>query len=167
MPCRRTTPSLSHSSLKDIRACPNGDHDGRAVRWYFFILIARSSCPRGMWQPWRRPVPGGRSWSLGGTWRSQSYPVSGAGVTGHVAVPELSWVLVVGAGATRHVAAPKLPCAKRRESGPRGTWRSRSCRGSWWRELEPRGTWRLGSYPVPGDGSCGTRRHVRPSYLSS
>jgi hypothetical protein len=25
---------------------------------------------------------------------------------GHVAVPELSWVLVAGAGATRHVAAP-------------------------------------------------------------
>jgi hypothetical protein len=66
-----------------------------------------------------------------------------------------------------HVAVPELSYARRREPGPRGTWRSQSCREPWWRELELRGTWRLRSCPMSGDGSRGTRGHVRPSCLSS
>jgi hypothetical protein len=135
------TPSLSCSALKDTRARPDGDHDGRAGRRYLFTLIARSTRPRGTWQPCSYPVLGGGTWSPGGTWRSRSCPVSGdgsrghvacgspraalcqetgAGATGHVVVSELPRALVAGAGATRHVTALELPCARRRE--PRDTW---------------------------------------------
>jgi hypothetical protein len=44
---------------------------------------------------------------------------TGAGVTGHVAVPELLRALVAGGGATRHVAALELPYVRRWE--PRDT----------------------------------------------
>jgi hypothetical protein len=47
----------------------------------------------------------------------------------HVAVTELSRALVAGAGATRHAAVLELSHAQRREPGPQGMWRSRSCRG--------------------------------------
>jgi hypothetical protein len=52
--------------------------------------------------------PSGGSWSHGarGSLGAVLCPGTGAGATGHVAVPELSWALVAGAGVT---------------------WRSRSC----------------------------------------
>jgi hypothetical protein len=61
---------------------------------------------------------------------------------------------------TEHVVVLELSCARRRELGPRGTWRSRSCRGPWW--WEPRGTRRSWSYPVLGDGSWGHRACGNP-----
>jgi hypothetical protein len=76
-----------------------------------------------------------------------------------LALPVWAWALLV--------AAFELSCAMRWELGSRGTWRSRSYRGPWWRELELQGTWRLQSCPVPGDGSRGTRGYVCPSRPSS
>jgi hypothetical protein len=73
---------------------------------------------------------------------------TGVGATGHVAVPELPQALVAGARATTHTAILELSCARRQEPGPQGTWWLQSCH-------------------VPGDGSRGTRGHVRPSCLSS
>jgi hypothetical protein len=89
---------LSCSTLKDTRVCPDGDYDGQAARRYLFTLIARSSHHGAHGGP--RAVP---------------CQEMGAGATGHVAVPELSLVLVAGAAATRYVVAPELPCARRRE----------------------------------------------------
>jgi hypothetical protein len=63
-----------------------------------------------------------------------------------------------------HVTVPKLTCARRRESGPRGTRWSWSCRGPWWLEL--RGMWRFRNCPVSRDGCRRTRRHVGLSCLS-
>jgi hypothetical protein len=83
----------SRSALKDTRACPDVDHDGQAVRWYLFTLIAHSpqllptghvaaselSCAR-RWElePWGHvavPEPScARRRELGSqsTWRSRS-----------------------------------------------------------------------------------------------
>jgi hypothetical protein len=126
--------------LKDMRARPNGDHDGRAARRYLFTLIARSSCPRGTWRSRSCAVPGDGSRGHGarggpgaatgpggGSWSHEAHggpgavlcQETGAEATGHVAVLELPQALVVGAGAMRHVTAPELPCARRRE--PRDT----------------------------------------------
>jgi hypothetical protein len=104
--------------------------------------------PRGAWRSRSCCGPWWLELEPRGTRRSQSCPMPGAGATGHVAVPELLWALVAGAGATRHVTVPELSCARRRELGPRGTWRLRS-------------------YPVLGQGSRETRGHVHPSCLSS
>jgi hypothetical protein len=110
MPYRRTSSSLSHSTLEDTRVCPDRDHDGRAARWYLFTLIDHSpqllpmghvaalelSCDR------RREL---KSWGARGDPGAVLCQETGDGDTGHVAVPELS-------------------CARRREPGPQGTWRS-------------------------------------------
>jgi hypothetical protein len=172
MPCWCTTSYLSRSALENTCARPDGDHDGRAGRWYLFTLIDHSpqllptrhvaalelSCARRReLEPWghvaipelscaRRREPGPR-----GTWRSRSWCGS-------------LWQELKPWGTLRSRSCPVLGNGSR---GHRAHTRARSCRGPWWQELEPRGTWRLQSYPVPGYESRGTCGHVRPFCLSS
>jgi hypothetical protein len=119
MPCRRTTLSLSRSALEDTRARPDGYHDGWAARWYLCTLIARSSCPRGTWQPRSCLVSGGGSWSPGGMWRSQSCPMPGDKSRGHGACgsPGATVGPVAGVGAMTHVAVSELACARSESRG--------------------------------------------------
>jgi hypothetical protein len=63
---------LSRSALEDTRVCPDGDHDGRAARRSLFTLIAHSSSHGACGSP-----------------RAALCQETVAGVTGHVAVPEL------------------------------------------------------------------------------
>jgi hypothetical protein len=130
MPCRRTTLSLSRSALEDMRARPDGYHDGWAARWYLCTLIARSSCPRGTWQPRSCPMPGGESWSPGGMWWSQSCPVPGDESRGHGARGGPGATVGPGGGSWSHDTRGGLGAGmcQEREPGPRGTWRLRI----WW-----------------------------------
>jgi hypothetical protein len=64
--------------------------------------------------------PSGGSWSHGahdspGAILVVLCPKTGAGSTGHMAVPELPRALAAGATAMRHAVALELPCARGRE----------------------------------------------------
>jgi hypothetical protein len=152
MPCRRMAPSLSRSALEDTRAHPDVDHDGRAVRWYLFTLIAHSPqlLPTGHVAASELSCARRRELGSQSTWRSQSY--------------HGPWWRELEPRRTR---GPRAGLCQEREPLPWSTWWSWSCRGPWWWELELRGTWRLRSCPVLGYESHRTSGHVRPSYLSS